>query len=102
MIHPQSIVHSLVEYVDGSVLAQLGSPDMRTPIAHALAWPQRVSLGCTIPRPREGRNPAIRGTGPAALPGLALAQEAARAGGSRPASLNAANEVAVEAFLEGD
>ena len=69
VIHRESIVHSLVEYVDGSMLAQLGAPDMRTPIAHALAWPERVSLGCTIPRPHQGRDPAIRGPGPAAIPG---------------------------------
>jgi 1-deoxy-D-xylulose-5-phosphate reductoisomerase len=102
LIHRESIVHSLVEYVDGSVLAQLGAPDMRTPIAHALAWPERVSSGVqSLDLVRVGRlrfeAPDLR-----RFPALALAQEAARAGGSRPASLNAANEVAVAAFLEGE
>jgi 1-deoxy-D-xylulose-5-phosphate reductoisomerase len=101
LIHRESIVHSLVEYVDGSVLAQLGAPDMRTPIAHALAWPERVSSGVqSLDLVRIGKlrfeAPDLR-----RFPSLGLAQEAARAGGSRPASLNAANEVAVAAFLEG-
>ena len=101
LIHRESIVHSLVEYVDGSVLAQLGAPDMRTPIAHALAWPERVSSGVqSLDLVRVGRlrfeAPDLR-----RFPSLGLAQEAARLGGSRPASLNAANEVAVAAFLEG-
>ena len=101
VIHRESIVHSLVEYVDGSVLAQLGAPDMRTPIAHALAWPERVSSGVqSLDLIKVG---TLRFEAPDLLrfPALALAQEAARAGGSRPASLNAANEVAVSAFLEG-
>jgi 1-deoxy-D-xylulose-5-phosphate reductoisomerase len=102
LIHRESIVHSLVEYVDGSVLAQLGAPDMRTPIAHALAWPERVSSGVqSLDLVRIGRlrfeAPDLR-----RFPSLGLAQEAARAGGSRPASLNAANEVAVAAFLGGE
>ncbi len=101
LIHRESIVHSLVEYVDGSVLAQLGAPDMRTPIAHALAWPERVASGVqSLDLIKVGtlrfEAPDLR-----RFPALALAQEAARAGGSRPASLNAANEVAVSAFLEG-
>jgi 1-deoxy-D-xylulose-5-phosphate reductoisomerase len=101
LIHRESIVHSLVEYVDGSVLAQLGAPDMRTPIAHALAWPERVSSGVqSLDLIKVGtlrfEAPDLR-----RFPALALAQEAARAGGLRPASLNAANEVAVSAFLEG-
>ena len=101
LIHRESIVHSLVEYVDGSVLAQLGAPDMRTPIAHALAWPERVESGVqSLDLIKVGtlrfEAPDLR-----RFPALALAQEAARAGGSRPASLNAANEVAVSAFLEG-
>jgi 1-deoxy-D-xylulose-5-phosphate reductoisomerase len=101
VIHRESIVHSLVEYVDGSVLAQLGAPDMRTPIAHALAWPERVTSGVqSLDLIKVGmlrfEAPDLR-----RFPALALAQEAARAGGSRPASLNAANEVAVSAFLEG-
>jgi 1-deoxy-D-xylulose-5-phosphate reductoisomerase len=101
LIHRESIVHSLVEYVDGSVLAQLGAPDMRTPIAHALAWPDRVTSGVqSLDLVKVGtlrfEAPDLR-----RFPALGLAQEAARAGGLRPASLNAANEVAVAAFLEG-
>jgi 1-deoxy-D-xylulose-5-phosphate reductoisomerase len=101
LIHRESIVHSLVEYVDGSVLAQLGAPDMRTPIAHALAWPERVTSGVqSLDLIKVGQ---LRFEAPDLnrFPALALAQEAARAGGSLPASLNAANEVAVSAFLEG-
>lgn len=101
LIHRESIVHSLVEYVDGSVLAQLGAPDMRTPIAHALAWPERVASGVqSLDLVKVG---TLRFEAPdlQRFPALALAQEAARAGGLRPASLNAANEVAVSAFLEG-
>jgi len=101
VIHPQSVIHSLVDYVDGSVLAQLGNPDMRTPIAHALAWPERIASGVAaldlfeigrleFERPDEARFPCLR-----------LAREAAEAGGCLPATLNAANEVAVEAFLAG-
>jgi 1-deoxy-D-xylulose-5-phosphate reductoisomerase len=101
VIHRESIVHSLVEYVDGSMLAQLGAPDMRTPIAHALAWPERLSSGVqSLDLIKVGtlrfEAPDLR-----RFPALALAQEAARVGGLRPASLNAANEVAVSAFLEG-
>jgi 1-deoxy-D-xylulose-5-phosphate reductoisomerase len=102
LIHRESIVHSLVEYVDGSVLAQLGAPDMRTPIAHALAWPERVTSGVqSLDLIRVGtlrfEAPDLR-----RFPALRLAQEAARIGGLRPASLNAANEAAVAAFLEGE
>ncbi len=101
VIHRESIVHSLVEYVDGSVLAQLGAPDMRTPIAHALAWPERVSSGVqSLDLVKVGmlrfEAPDLR-----RFPALGLAQQAAQEGGSRPAALNAANEVAVSAFLEG-
>ncbi|POD53012.1 1-deoxy-D-xylulose-5-phosphate reductoisomerase [Pseudomonas syringae pv. syringae] len=101
VIHPQSVIHSLVDYVDGSVLAQLGNPDMRTPIANALAWPARVDSGVApldlfrigqldFQAPDEERFPCLR-----------LARQAAEAGGSAPAMLNAANEVAVAAFLDG-
>jgi 1-deoxy-D-xylulose-5-phosphate reductoisomerase len=101
LIHPQSIVHSLVEYVDGSVIAQLSNPDMRVPIAHALAYPQRIASGArpldlaamgdlSFERPDYQRFPC-----------LPLAYAALRAGGSAPAALNAANEVAVQAFLAG-
>jgi 1-deoxy-D-xylulose-5-phosphate reductoisomerase len=101
VIHRQSVVHSLVEYVDGSVLAQLGSPDMRTPLAHALAWPERIASGVQfLDLLRVARldfeAPDLR-----RFPCLALATEAAKAGGEMPAALNAANEVAVGAFLAG-
>lgn len=101
VIHPQSVIHSLVDYVDGSVLAQLGNPDMRTPIANALAWPERIDSGVApldlfavarldFEAPDEQRFPCLR-----------LARQAAEAGNSAPAMLNAANEVAVAAFLDG-
>ena len=101
VIHPQSIIHSLVQYVDGSVLAQLGNPDMRTPIAHALAYPDRIDAGVApLDLFEIGRlnfeRPDLR-----RFPCLSLAFQALRAGGNAPAVLNAANEVAVEAFLEG-
>lgn len=100
-VHPESIIHSMVEYVDGSVLAQLGSPDMRTPIANGLAWPERIDAGVApldlfslgrmhFERPDHERFPCLR-----------LAALAFETGGTAPAVLNAANEVAVEAFLEG-
>lgn len=101
VIHPQSVIHSLVQYIDGSVLAQLGNPDMRTPIAHALAYPERIASGVApldlfavarldFERPDHQRFPC-----------LSLAYRALAAGGSSPAVLNAANEVAVDAFLHG-
>jgi 1-deoxy-D-xylulose-5-phosphate reductoisomerase len=100
VIHPQSVIHSLVEYVDGSVLAQLGNPDMRTPIAHALAYPERIESGVApLDLFSVGRldfeAPDIQ-----RFPCLALAFRALRAGGSAPAVLNAANEIAVQAFLD--
>jgi len=99
VVHPQSVIHSMVEYADGSVLAQLGTPDMRTPIAYSLAWPERIETGArrldfltlkalSFEAPDLGRFPL-----------LGVAYEALRAGGSAPNVLNAANEVAVEAFL---
>jgi 1-deoxy-D-xylulose-5-phosphate reductoisomerase len=100
VIHPQSVIHSMVEYTDGSVLAQLGNPDMRTPIAHALAWPERIESGV---RELDLFDIARLDFAPPDLtrfPCLRLAQTAARAGGTAPAILNAANEVAVDAFLE--
>ncbi|MES2916990.1 MAG: 1-deoxy-D-xylulose-5-phosphate reductoisomerase [Pseudomonadota bacterium] len=101
VVHPESIVHSLVQYADGSTLAQLGNPDMRTPIACGLAWPERISAGVApldlfataalhFEAPDEARFPCLR-----------LAREAMAAGGCAPAVLNAANEVAVAAFLDG-
>ncbi len=100
VIHPQSVIHSLVDYVDGSVLAQLGNPDMRTPISHALAWPERIDSGVApldlfaiarldFQAPDERRFPCLR-----------LARQVAEVGGTAPALLNAANEIAVQAFLE--
>jgi 1-deoxy-D-xylulose-5-phosphate reductoisomerase len=100
VIHPQSIVHSMVEYVDGSVLAQMGNPDMRTPIAQALAWPERIAAGA---EPLDlAAIGALDFAVPDALrfPCLGLAYDALRADGTAPAMLNAANEVAVAAFLE--
>jgi len=99
IVHRQSVIHSMVEYVDGSVLAQLGSPDMRVPIAYALAWPQRMETPCQrLDLARIGRldfeAPDLE-----RFPCLRLAREALAAGGARPAVLNAANEVAVAAFL---
>lgn len=101
VLHPQSVIHSMVEYQDGSILAQLGSPDMRTPIAYALAWPERISSGVAplslfdvarldFERPDMSRFPCLR-----------LAYEAMEAGGTATAILNAANEVAVASFLAG-
>lgn len=101
IVHPQSVIHSMVEYADGSVLAQLGNPDMRTPIAQALAYPDRIDAGVpfldlfgigalTFEQPDFAR-----------FPGLGLAYDALRAGGTAPSILNAANEIAVAAFLDG-
>jgi 1-deoxy-D-xylulose-5-phosphate reductoisomerase len=101
MIHPESVVHSLVEYLDGSVLAQLGNPDMRTPIAQALAWPERVSAGVTPLDLAEIGALNFAAPDPLRFPCLDLAYGALRAGGSAPATLNAANEIAVAAFLDG-
>lgn len=102
VLHPQSVIHSMVEYADGSVLAQLGNPDMRTPIAHAMSWPERMESGVEslnifdvahldFEKPDFDRFPCLR-----------LAFEAVRAGGTSSTILNAANEVAVQAFLDGD
>ena len=100
LVHPQSVIHGLVYYRDGSVLAQLGSPDMRIPIAHTLAWPERM----TTPSPRLDLANVARldFTEPDTVrfPALRLARDALRAGGGAPAILNAANEIAVEAFLQ--
>ena len=101
LVHPQSVIHSLVEFADGSLLAQLGSPDMRVPIGHVLAYPERMATGARrldllavarldFEAPDEARFPALR-----------LARDALRRGGAAPLVLNAANEVAVEAFLSG-
>ncbi|ONF97573.1 1-deoxy-D-xylulose-5-phosphate reductoisomerase [Sphingomonas jeddahensis] len=101
VVHRQSVVHSMVEYVDGSVLAQLGTPDMRTPIACALAWPDRmVTPGERLDLVRIGRLD-FEAPDPERFPALRLAREALLAGGARPAILNASNEIAVAAFLAG-
>ena len=101
VIHPESVIHSLVEYVDGSVLAQLGNPDMRTPIAQALAFPDRVDSGVD-PLELVRRGPlTFDAPDFARFPCLALAYDALSASGTAPAVLNAANEVAVAAFLDG-
>ncbi|HEX8379855.1 MAG TPA: 1-deoxy-D-xylulose-5-phosphate reductoisomerase [Allosphingosinicella sp.] len=101
VIHPQSVVHSLVEYVDGSVLAQLGSPDMRIPIAFTLAWPERMETPCERLDLVRTASLSFAAPDPGRFPALGLARQALRDGGARPAVLNAANEVAVGAFLEG-
>ncbi|MDF1830895.1 MAG: 1-deoxy-D-xylulose-5-phosphate reductoisomerase [Porticoccaceae bacterium] len=101
VIHPQSIIHSLVEYIDGSVLAQLGNPDMRTPIAHALAWPQRIDSGVSSLDLIAIANLNFEAPDEQRFPALSLARTAAVTRGDAPAALNAANEVAVEAFLNG-
>jgi 1-deoxy-D-xylulose-5-phosphate reductoisomerase len=100
VIHPQSVIHSMVAYADGSVLAQLGNPDMRTPIAHALAYPDRIDSGVdAINLARIGQL-NFREPDRVRFPCLQLAFDALHAGGSAPAVLNAANEVAVQAFLD--
>jgi len=102
VVHPQSVIHSMVEYIDGSIIAQLSSPDMRVPIANALAWPERITSGASgldffefsrfdFEPPDYERFSALR-----------LAREAAQKQGNLPAIMNAANEVAVEAFLQGE
>ena len=101
LIHPQSIVHSLVEYLDGSMIAQLSNPDMRVPIAHALAYPERIESGAQPLDLALARTLAIERPDERRFPGLRLAYAALKAGGTAPAVLNAANEVAVEAFLGG-
>ena len=100
VIHPESVVHSLVEYVDGSVLAQLGNPDMRTPIANALAWPERIEAGVSSLNLAQLGSLNFTAPDPARFPCLDLAYSALAAGGTAPAVLNAANEMAVSAFLE--
>jgi 1-deoxy-D-xylulose-5-phosphate reductoisomerase len=100
MIHPQSVVHSLVEYIDGSVLAQLGNADMRTPIAHALAWPSRIQSGVErLDLIKAGRL-EFEAPDENRFPCLGLAYAAMKQGETAPATLNAANELAVEAFLQ--
>lgn len=100
VVHPQSIIHSLVQYVDGSVLAQLGNPDMRTPIAYGLAYPERIEAGVEPLDLFKVATFNFIAPDLVRFPGLGLAYQALRTGGTSPAVLNAANEVAVFAFLE--
>jgi 1-deoxy-D-xylulose-5-phosphate reductoisomerase len=100
VLHPQSVIHSMVEYADGSVLAQLGNPDMRTPIAHALAWPERIDSGVGSLDLFAVARLDFEAPDLTRFPCLRLAGEAMDAGGTAPTILNAANEVAVEAFLD--
>ncbi|MFN2644838.1 MAG: 1-deoxy-D-xylulose-5-phosphate reductoisomerase [Burkholderiales bacterium] len=101
VIHPQSIVHSLVEYVDGSLIAQLSNPDMRVPIAHALAYPERIASGARPLDLAAMKNLSFEQPDERRFPCLRLAYSALERGGTAPALLNAANEVAVDAFLAG-
>jgi 1-deoxy-D-xylulose-5-phosphate reductoisomerase len=99
VVHPQSIVHGMVEYADGSLLAQLGSPDMRTPIASALAWPERMAAPVERLRLAEIARLDFEAPDLERFPAIRLAREVIKAGGIAPAVLNAANEIAVESFL---
>jgi len=99
LIHPQSIVHSMVHYRDGSVLAQMGNPDMRTPIAHAMAWPNRIKSGVQALDLKELSSLDFSAVDKQRFPAILLGQEAVKAGGTAPVILNAANEIAVAAFL---
>jgi 1-deoxy-D-xylulose-5-phosphate reductoisomerase len=101
IVHPQSVVHSMVEYADGSVLAQLGSPDMRIPIAYAMAWPERIATPAARLNLSQIGSLTFEAPDLERFPCLALAWDAMRAGGSAPCILNAANEIAVAAFIAG-
>lgn len=100
LVHPQSVIHSMVDYVDGSVLAQLGTPDMRTPIAYALAWPERMSAPAPKLSLEDIRTLTFEAPDPVRFPALRLAREALKKGRGAPTILNAANEIAVERFLK--
>ncbi len=100
VVHPQSVIHSLVEYVDGSVLAQLGAPDMRIPIAYTLAWPERMATPCARLDLVKIGSLSFEAPDDERFPCLALARAALAQGGAKPAILNAANEIAVASFLE--
>jgi 1-deoxy-D-xylulose-5-phosphate reductoisomerase len=101
VLHPQSVIHSMVEYADGSVLAQLGNPDMRTPIAHALGWPQRIDSGVASLDLFQVARLEFEAPDLKRFPCLGIAYDVIEAGGTAPAIMNAANEVAVAAFLQG-
>jgi 1-deoxy-D-xylulose-5-phosphate reductoisomerase len=100
LVHPESVVHSMVAYVDGSVLAQLGAPDMRTPIAYTLGWPARMSTPAKRLDLAEIGQLNFEGPDPERFPALRLARDALRDGGATPTILNAANEEAVFGFLD--
>ena len=102
VIHPQSVIHSLVQYIDGSVVAELGNPDMRTPIAHALAYPQRIESGVAALDLFQVAELKFQRPDFERFPCLGLAYRALKEGDSAPTTLNAANEVAVQAFLDGN
>jgi 1-deoxy-D-xylulose-5-phosphate reductoisomerase len=101
LIHPQSVVHSLVEFIDGSVLAQLGSPDMRVPIAYALAWPERMATPAERLKLADIGSLEFEQPDLQRFPALRMARQALEQGGSAPIVLNAANEIAVASFLAG-
>ncbi len=101
LIHPQSIVHSMVEYIDGSVIAQLGNPDMRTPIAYGLGYPERIEAGVSMLDLAKAGRLDFEALDRERFPCVSLAYSAMRRGGTAPAILNAANEIAVESFLNG-
>jgi 1-deoxy-D-xylulose-5-phosphate reductoisomerase len=101
LVHPQSIVHSMVAFRDGSVVAQLGVPDMRGAIAHALSWPERLPLGLPLPDFSQLGSLTFESPDLDRFPALGLAFRAVRTGGTLPAVLNAANEAVVSAFLDG-
>lgn len=101
VIHQQSVIHSMVRYVDGSILAQLGQPDMRTPIAYGLGWPERIDAGVEALSLEKMSQLTFQKPDIERFPCLGLAIEAARNGGSAPTILNASNEIAVQAFLDG-
>ena len=98
-IHPQSIVHSMVEYIDGSVISQMGKPDMRIPIAFAISYPKRISMNCTTVSPESFGNLSFQNVDFEQFPSLSLAFDALKEGGTMPSVMNGANEVAVSAFL---
>ena len=100
LVHPQSVIHSMVDYVDGSVLAQLGTPDMRTPIAYALAWPKRMFSPAPRLELEEIATLTFEAPDYERFPALRLARQALEAGGAAPTILNAANEVAVRHFFD--
>jgi 1-deoxy-D-xylulose-5-phosphate reductoisomerase len=100
LVHPQSVIHSMVAYKDGSVLAQLGSPDMRTPIAYALGWPKRIEAPADRLDFSKIKQLTFEAPDAARFPALRIARQALKAGGGTPAVLNAANEIAVAAFLD--